>query len=113
MIYHRQAKNDEALIWCQKCLRISSKIRRRESRQIIAQANYNLAGIYQRRGDLAQAVQFCQKSLQIYQSIEDSVGQIKAYNNMGNSYMDLGEWNQANKAFLHGLTIVTEVGDIQ
>ena len=71
-----------------------------------------LGGIYIRRGDLQRAIQFCQQSVQVYQAIDDIVGQSHAYNNLANAYSDMGDWNRASEAFHKSLAIKQKIGDV-
>ncbi|MGD2026945.1 MAG: adenylate/guanylate cyclase domain-containing protein, partial [Anaerolineales bacterium] len=112
-IYRRLGQNDEAELWCQKSLEIASQIESREGQQAVGQAYYNLGGIENRRGDLQRSVEYHRQSLEVYQEIEDVIGQARAYTNLGVTYSDLGEWEQAVEAYNKSLEINQQIGDIQ
>lgn len=112
-IYRRLGQNDEAELWCQKSLEIASQIDTREGQQAVGQAYYNLGGIENRRGDLQNSVNYHRQSLEVYQKLDDVVGQARAYTNLGVTYSDLGEWDQAVEAYNKSLEINQQIGDIQ
>ncbi|MGD9092287.1 MAG: tetratricopeptide repeat protein, partial [Anaerolineales bacterium] len=111
-IHRRLGQNDEATSWCEKSLRLGSQINSREGRMTEAQAYYNLGGIFLRRGDLQKAIDYCQKSVQVYHEIDHIVGQAKANNNLGSAYKAQGEWDLARKAYHTSLVINRRIGDI-
>lgn len=108
----RQGKNEVAVEWSEKTLHEAAQIKSDTSEQVVAQAYYNLAGIYTRYGDFERAVQFCGRSIESYQKINDEVGLSHAYNNLGNVYSDLGDWEQATEAFEKSLAVKEKIGDI-
>jgi predicted ATPase/class 3 adenylate cyclase len=112
-IYRRLGQNDEAASWCERSLELASRIQSREGGQAVAQAYYNLGGIENRRGDLQKSVNYNRQSLEVYQQIDDVVGQAHAYNNLGVTYSDLGEWQRAMEAYNMSLAISQQIGDIQ
>jgi tetratricopeptide (TPR) repeat protein len=112
-IYRRLGQNDEAAGWCEKSLDLASQIKSREGQLAVGQAYYNLGGIDNRRGDLQSALDHCRRSLEVYQGIDDVVGQARAYTNLGVNYSDLGEWNLAMEAYNMSLAINQQIGDIQ
>jgi tetratricopeptide (TPR) repeat protein len=111
-VYRRQGRNEEAIEWCQKSLHIALQVKTRESRQVVAQAYYNLGGIYTRQGDLSRAVEFCRQSLAVYQQIEDIVGQSQAHVNLANAYFEQGDWQGATEHYLQALEIKRKIGDV-
>jgi class 3 adenylate cyclase/predicted ATPase len=111
-IYRRQGKNEEAIEWCQKSLQIALQAQTRESRQVIAQAYYNLGGIYTRQGDLSRAVEVCRQSLEVYQQIDDIVGESQAHINLANAHFEQGNWPKANEHYLQALEIKRKIGDV-
>ena len=111
-VFRRQGKNEEAIQWCEKTLHVAASIDSRLSLQTIAQAYYNLAGIYTRYGDFQRAIQFSLDSVKVYQQINDEVGLSHAYNNLGNVYSDLGDWEKATEAFERSLAVKQKIGDV-
>jgi class 3 adenylate cyclase/tetratricopeptide (TPR) repeat protein len=112
-VYYRQGAMDQAITWCQKTLDTASQITSREGQQEVARAYYLLGLIYSGRGEYAQAVKFCKESAQLYQSIDDIVGQARAYNNLAIAYSDLGDWSNAGDAYHQSLKINQQIGNIQ
>jgi tetratricopeptide (TPR) repeat protein len=112
-IYRRLGQNDEAVNWCNQSLQIASQIETREGQQAVGRAYFNLGGIEYRRGDLDKSAAFCLESLEVYQRIDDIVGQARAYTNLGAAYSDMGEWGQAVDTYNRSLAINQRIGDIQ
>jgi tetratricopeptide (TPR) repeat protein len=111
-VYHRQAKNDQARLWCQKSRDIARQIDTHRGRLSLAQAYYLEGAVLQRSGDLPRSVERCKKSLRIYQEIGDVVGEARAFNNLSNAYADLGEWEKAMDALQQSLEINQRIGNI-
>jgi class 3 adenylate cyclase/tetratricopeptide (TPR) repeat protein len=111
-IYRRQGKNSEAVDWCLKSEKTALGLKTREGQQTVAQVYYNLGGIYTHRGDLRQALWFCQQSVTAYQEIDDIVGLSQAFINLANAYSDQGDWDRASVALGQSLAIKQEIGDI-
>jgi tetratricopeptide (TPR) repeat protein len=98
LVYRRQGNYEEAIEWCMESLAAASGIKTREGQQAVAHAYYNLGGIYWRRGDLAQAFDYCRQSVGVYQQLDDIVGLSQAYINLYNVYFDQGNLDQAGEA---------------
>jgi class 3 adenylate cyclase/tetratricopeptide (TPR) repeat protein len=111
-VFQRQGTNEDAIRWCQRGLDVALKIGSREALQTVAQAYYNLGGIHIRQGDSAMAVEFCRKSIQVYQDIGDIVGQSQPQINLANAYLELGSWQQATDHYLQALEIKRRIGDV-
>jgi class 3 adenylate cyclase/tetratricopeptide (TPR) repeat protein len=111
-IHRRLGQNDDAALWCEKSLETGKQIPTREGRMAEAQAYYNLGGIFFRKGDLQQAIDFCQQSIQVYQEIDHVVGEAKANNNLGTAFKAQGEWDRAREAYHSSLAINRRIGDI-
>ncbi|HEY72959.1 MAG: hypothetical protein B6I35_01315 [Anaerolineaceae bacterium 4572_32.2] len=111
-VYRRLGKNKQAIVWCKKSLDTATQVKTHEGQQSMAHAYYNLGGIYTRQGDLSRAIQYCYQSLQIYQQIDDIVGQSQAHINLGNCYFDQGDWPQATEHYLQALKIKRKIGDV-
>jgi tetratricopeptide (TPR) repeat protein len=111
-VCRRQGKNDEAIDWCEQSLEVASQIETREGQQVLAQAYYNLGGIYTDRADWPLAEQFCRESVRVYQRIDDIVGLPLAHINLANVYFAQGNWSQANENYLQALEITRKTGDV-
>ena len=110
--FDHQGQVDKAMDWCQKSLTIASQIKTREGQDITAHAYNRLSAICLLRGDFDLVVPFCQESIQIYEQVEDIVGQVSPYINLGTAYFYQGDWKEAQNAFETSLEIAKEVGDI-
>ena len=111
-VFHRQAKNELASQWCQKSRDIASQIDSREGRRSLAQAYYLDGAVQYRLGNLSDTVELCSQSLEIYQEINDVVGEARAYNNLSNAYAELGEWDKASDALQKSLEINQRIGNV-
>jgi class 3 adenylate cyclase/tetratricopeptide (TPR) repeat protein len=111
-VCRRQGRNDEAIDWCEKSLEVASRIETREGQQVLAQAYYNLGGIYTDRADWPLAEQFCRESVRVFQRIDDIVGLPLAHINLANVYFAQGNWSQANEHYLQALEITRRTGDV-
>jgi tetratricopeptide (TPR) repeat protein len=111
-LYHRQGKNDKAAVWCQECLQTTSQVKGREGQQVMAQVYYLLGAAYYRTGAFKEAIGNCEKSVRLYQEIEDFVGQARALNNMAIVYSDLGDWDKSTLAYHESLEINQRIGNI-
>jgi len=112
-LYYRQSRYDEAVSWCQKSLDIASQIQTREGQQSRGRACYLLGDICIRSGDLPYAAPFFRESLQVYQEIDDLMGQATAYNSLGLAHYYQGEWSQAEESYFESLAISREIGDVE
>lgn len=111
-VYHRQGKNDEAIAWCEKSTDLASKDHTFEGQQIVGQSYYLLGSIYWRRGELQLAEKFCTNSIQVYQAINDIVGESQAYVNLGIAFSGQGDWAKARDAYQKSLMIKEKIGDV-
>jgi class 3 adenylate cyclase/tetratricopeptide (TPR) repeat protein len=112
-LYYRQGQAAEAIRWCQRSLDMAARLATREAQQAIARTNYLLGTVYTRLGDLTKAVDHCQRSISIYQEIDDFPGLARAYNNLANAYVDQGDWDHASESYQKSLDTTRQVGDIQ
>ena len=54
-------------------------------------------------GDLAKAMDYCRKSLQLWMKLEDNRGLGRAFNNLGNIHKELGNYSKALQFHLKSL----------
>ncbi len=111
-IHHRQGNNPEAIRWCEQAIQITSNERDPEYAHETAHAAHLMSEIYRRLGENEQAVEFAQRSLNIYQELEDIVGQGQAHISLGNAYSAKYDWTVATDHYLKGMTIKERVGDV-
>ncbi|HNB52022.1 MAG TPA: tetratricopeptide repeat protein, partial [Anaerolineales bacterium] len=112
-VYHRQGKNHDAMSWSEKSLEIASQIASREGQRVMAQTSYLQGAIHYRLGNLWGAVASCQKSVRLYEEIDEVPGRARALNNMAIAFNDLGNWEQASEAYHKGLEVNQQIGNIQ
>jgi tetratricopeptide (TPR) repeat protein len=112
LVHRRQGKNEEAIDWCRRSLDVASALQTLDGQRAVAHAYYNLGAIYWRRGDLAQALNYCRESVGLYQGLDDIVGLSQVYINLSNVHADQGEWDQASEALRQSLVLKQQIGDI-
>ncbi len=111
-VFHRQGKNDQATEWCEKSLRISRTLTDEAARRTEARAQYLLAEILRKRGDLKQAIEAAEHSLKMYTSIGDLLGMSQAMNTLATAYTYQGDFVAATRHYEDGLNLKTQVGDV-
>ncbi|NUM47509.1 MAG: tetratricopeptide repeat protein [Anaerolineales bacterium] len=112
-VYHRQGKNHEAMSWSEKSWELASQIATREGQRVMAQTSYLQGAIHYRLGNLWGAVASCQKSVRLYEEIDEVPGRARALNNLAIAFNDLGNWEQASEAYHKGLEVNQQIGNIQ
>jgi tetratricopeptide (TPR) repeat protein len=65
-----------------------------------------------RQGNIAEALERCQKSLAQYEELEDIYGQATSHNLIANAYFGRGEWSKADYHYRQSLTMFTQLGNI-
>ncbi len=63
-------------------------------------------------GDMAQALTYYLDALQVRESINDSLGLGRSFNNIGNVYFQLEEFDTAQAYYQRGLVIRQQLGDV-
>jgi tetratricopeptide (TPR) repeat protein len=111
-LYHRKGDNQLAAAWCDNSIADSKSLSSDEAVQAQAQAFYLRGAIELRNGNLTEAVEFCEKSKELYQEINDVLGEARAWNNMGIALTDMGDWNEATQALENSLKINQQIGNI-
>jgi class 3 adenylate cyclase/tetratricopeptide (TPR) repeat protein len=110
-IDHRQGNNREAIQWCEHAIEITGRGESEDYAQETAHAAYLMGEIYRRLGDYERAIESAQRSLQIYQGLENIVGQSQAHIALGNAYGDKYDWTVSTEHFRKGLALKERVGD--
>ena len=77
---------------------------------VLASLNNTLGGIYWMRNSLIEAIQYVEKSLQIYKNLGYAWGMAIAYTNIGVLYFSLGNWQKAVENFELADTLRKEHG---
>lgn len=111
-LYYQLGEDDQAMNWCGESLAMTDRLQSREARQVVGYMYCCLSNIASRRGEMEQKVSHCRKSVEIFEQIDDPVGQSVAHNHLGQACFELGNWPQANQAYNQSRAIAQEVGDI-
>ena len=72
----------------------------------------NLGNAYQSLGDYGKAIEYNEKSLEIFKDIGDRAGESSCYTNLGNAYDSLGDYGKAIEYHEKSLEIKKDIGDI-
>jgi len=93
MIYKQQGNYIEALEYYMKSLKINQELK--DKREIAGIYN-NIAVVYYERGDNMDMVkEYLEKALEIKEEVGHTMGVILGLNNLGELYMELGDYDQA------------------
>jgi len=120
-IYHRQGDNAQALQWCESSLKLATHLStspaaddaaRKEAQEALAHIYYLQGAIYIRYGEHNRAVDVCQKSLGLYEHLENLPGAGAAHNNLASAFFDLGDWALAAEHYDQALHIATQIGNV-
>ncbi len=109
LINTRQGDYENALSLCHSSLEIGQKIK---APTVVARA-YNLLGVITRlRGNSAEAIEYFQKSYELYEAAGDIHGQALAQNQIATAHFDLGQWPEADHYYRQARTVFNQLGDI-
>jgi predicted ATPase/class 3 adenylate cyclase len=109
LINTRQGDYENALSLCYSSLEIGRKI---NATTVIARA-YNLLGVITRlRGNSAEAIEYFQKSYELYEAASNIHGQALAQNQIATAHFDLGQWPEADHYYRQARTVFNQLGDI-
>ncbi|MDM8527095.1 tetratricopeptide repeat protein [Anaerolineales bacterium HSG24] len=111
-IHNHQANYQTSISWSEKGLEVAIKLPNEAGQRAIAHAYYLLGASYRCLGQLEQATDFCQQSLERYQQLEDIEGLSRACINLGKVYIDQSKWNEAYQILQKSLSIKEEIGDL-
>jgi tetratricopeptide (TPR) repeat protein len=78
----------------------------------LAHAYYLQGAIDLRYANYERAVRVCQKSLSLYEQLENLPGAGAAHNNLANAYFDLGDWSNATDHYHRALQIAGQIGNV-
>ncbi len=112
-LFARIANYDEASSWAQHGLKLALEMPDAEGEQSTAKSYYLLGGIYYRQGSLDLAVDYCERSVEAYEKLDDVIGKSHAYNNLGSTYRLMGDLTLASEMLQKTLEISRQTGDIE
>lgn len=110
-VQHHQGEVEVSNELCHKGLNIAEKLDSLAGQQGMARAYYLLSGSYLELGDLNEALEYCQKSLQAYERIQDLEGLSRVYITLAQIYIHQSTWQQAEEILNKSLTMKQEIGD--
>jgi len=96
-LFHRQGKYAEEENWASHSAILAKAIPGNEALKVLAQDLYLLAYLASRQGDPQRALELGQQSLEIYQQLQDLLGEMDARNNLLLIYLGLSQWEEAVK----------------
>ena len=103
----RQSKYDEALSYLKQSLALSETLG-----TTIYQADIhdNLCGTLRGMGKYTAAVEHGYRSIALYEQEERLTGKAEAWNNLGDVYLEMGEFDKAVASFRHAYQIAETIG---
>jgi len=107
-IYHHQGKNNEALDFYNRSLKIQEEIGNKKG---MASSLNNIGAIYKRKGDAKEALNCYNKSYKIREEIGDKKGIASSLSHMGNIFKTQGQIKQALNYYDRSLSIYEEIGN--
>lgn len=109
LIYTRQGEYDNALAYCARALRIAEKL---DVAPALARAHNMLGHIARLHGDRIAAIEQFRLAFDLHQRTGDLHGQATLYNQIANAYFDMGQWREAEQAYVRARTIFDKIGDL-
>ncbi len=94
-LLHKQGNYEEGTKWTKKAIEIAEELSGVEAQKIQAQGSCILAPLEYQHGQLQSALLWAQKSLTLYVSIHDLIGEVDARTNLLLVYLALGQWDEA------------------
>jgi tetratricopeptide (TPR) repeat protein len=108
--YQFLSKNDKALKYYEKSLRIFEAIGNRQGQGVTLN---NIGEIYRAWGKYDQAIEYYKKSLRMSQEVEDRRGQGITLSNIGLVYYTGGNYDEALQYYNESLKVFEELGHLQ
>ncbi len=108
-ILHRQGNYDEEERWVRSSAEIVEKLTGEEALKVKARALYLLAYLASVRGDPDQALKSGIQSLEVYQKLQDIVGEINARTNLLLINLTLSNWQTAVEHGERGLKLAQRI----
>ncbi len=101
-IYEAERQYDEAI---KVYLRMYELSKKEDYLNGVATALTNMSPVYRKTGQNEKALKCAREALQIQLKRENGYGQLTAYNQIGEVYLDIGALNQAQENFQRGLKL--------
>ncbi|MCD4739507.1 MAG: AAA family ATPase [Anaerolineae bacterium] len=94
-LLHKQGNYEEGTKWTKQAIDIAKELSGVEAQKIQAQGSCILAPLEYQHGQLQSALLWAQKSLTLYASIHDLIGEVDARTNLLLVHLALGQWDEA------------------
>ena len=105
---YRFNKPDTGVILAHQELELAQKSKQRNYE---AKAMYTLSTAFRAKGDYTTAMDWCQKSLAVFQETNNRMGIGNCFNNIGNIYLKESEFTKALEYNLKALKVKEGIGD--
>jgi class 3 adenylate cyclase/tetratricopeptide (TPR) repeat protein len=112
-LYHRQGNYDEEAQWARKSAALAERLPGTEALKVRARAIYLLAYLASLRGEPERALQLGQESLDIYQRLQDLLGEINARTNLLLINLALSRWDKAVEHGEQALTMARRIRNVE
>ena len=107
-VHFRQGRLDEAFVLASQATTSAPELV--TSSATLASLYNTLGGVAWQRGELDQAINYVERSLNLYQGLGYSWGMANAYTNLGILYSSLGQWPKAVENFEKSDILRREIG---
>ncbi|MBN2390227.1 MAG: AAA family ATPase, partial [Anaerolineae bacterium] len=94
-LHHRQGRMDLEQIWGERSVALAEKQTGTEARKVEARGLYLLAFLASMQGEPEKALSLGQQSLEIYQKLQDLLGEVNARTNLLLINLALSDWDKA------------------
>lgn len=111
LVRFRQGQLDEAYQLANSGL-LSLDLAHGEDQMTLASLYNTLGGVLWQQGNLAEAAEYVERSLELYQQMAYLWGVANAYSNLGILHYRLGNWLQALEEWQKALEIRRSIGDV-
>lgn len=106
-VYSDQGKYDLAMEYFRKRIEIYNEL---GATQDIASGHHNLAVVYRSKGELNEAVASFNTALQLFRKINDTNGESKTVIGLGQTYIQLKDYTNAERYLKEGLALGQKLG---
>ena len=104
-IYYNKGELDKALSYCEESLNLTTNENKKET------LYNNIAVIYNKKGDYQKAIEYFHKAIEIGERYGEYRGVSIDKLNLGDTYREIKDYENAEKYLSEGLKGVKEVGD--
>ncbi|HEY88571.1 MAG TPA: AAA family ATPase [Thermoflexia bacterium] len=110
-LFQRQGEHQLEEEWCSRSAKLAQSFQGVEAEKIQARSFYMRAYLSAQQGDPQRALKLGKKSLEIYQRLQDILGEMNTRNNLLLINMKLGHWQAATRHGEYALALARRIHD--